>query len=170
MWASLFIWIINVVTGVVISWAYGRWAAVKKGLPAVVIISLIQGGGQAILSQISPALAAFIPSCLSLIAIFFIGKTQNLQGIHGVFKSSQVMLRQAESKEAEKIDDKSLTMNQAFFPFYVLTAITLLVLLISPLKTILEQWKVGFSFPETMTAYGVANHAYDLYSPVMPLT
>ena len=80
------------------------------------------------------------------------------------------MLRQAESKEAEKIEDKSLTMNQAFFPFYVLTAITLLVLLISPLKTFLEQWKIGFSFPETMTAYGVANHAYDLYSPVMPLT
>ena len=31
VWASLFIWIINVATGIIISWAYGRWAAVKKG-------------------------------------------------------------------------------------------------------------------------------------------
>ena len=169
MWASLLIWIINLVTGIIISWAYGRWAAVKKALPAVILISLIHGGGQVILSQISPALAAFIPSCLALVAIFFIGKLKVYREPWSI-QDSRVMLRQEENTKAKKNDDGSLTMNQAFFPFYVLTAITLFVLLISPLKKLLEEWKVGFSFPETMTAYGVANHAYDLYSPVTPLT
>ncbi|MBM4761319.1 L-lactate permease [Bacillus sp. B15-48] len=169
LWASLFIWIINIVTGIIISWAYGRWAATKKALPAIIIISLIQGGGQTILTQFSPTLSAFIPSLLSLVAIFFIGKMKIYRESWSI-QDSPIMLRQEENKQAEKIDDGNLTMNQAFFPFYVLTAITLFVLLISPLKTFLEQWKVGLSFPETMTGYGITNHAYDLFSPVIPLT
>lgn len=170
IWASLFIWIINLATGIIICWAYGRWTAVKKGLPAVIIISLIHGGGQTILAQTNPSLAAFIPSLLSLVAILLIGKI-NMYRESWSIQDSKIMLRQeGENKETERISDHSLTMNQAFFPFYVLTGITLIVLLIPPLKEFLNQWKLGHSYPETSTAYGVVNHAYDLYSPVMPLT
>lgn len=168
IWASLLIWITNFVTGIIISWAYGRWAAVKRGLPAVIIISLIQGGGETLLSQVSPALSAFIPSCLSLVAIYFLGKLKSYREPWNI-QDSPIMLRQEVNKE-EKSENGSLTLNQAFFPFYVLTAITLFVLLIPPLKSILEQWKLGLAFPKTMTAYGVENHAYDLYSPILPFT
>ncbi|RHW34829.1 L-lactate permease [Neobacillus notoginsengisoli] len=170
IWASLFIWIINIATGITISWAYGRWTAVKKGLPAVLIISLIQGGGQTLLSQTNPALAAFIPSLLSLVAIYFIGKISMYRQSWSMHASPIMLRQERETDEVEVAADDSLTMNQAFFPFYVLTVITLLVLLISPLKEFLNQWKVGLSYPETSTVYGIVNHAYDLFSPLMPLT
>ncbi|WNS75016.1 L-lactate permease [Bacillus sp. DTU_2020_1000418_1_SI_GHA_SEK_038] len=170
IWASIFIWIINIATGITISWVYGRWAAVKKGLPAVIIISLIQGGGQTILSPMNPAISAFIPSLLSLVAILFIGKLKMYKESWNI-QDSKLMLRQGgENKDAEMSSNKSLSMNQAFVPFYVLTGITLLVLLIPPLKAFLNQWQFGLSYPETMTGFGIANHASDLYSPVMPLT
>jgi lactate permease len=169
LWAALFIWILNLITGIIISWAYGRWAGVKKGMPAVIVISLIQGGGQLILSQSNPTLAAFIPSCLSFVAIYFLGKLKMYRESWSI-QDSPLMLRQQGNKETETNTEDSLTMNQAFIPYYALTAITLIVLLIAPLKEFLEKWKIGLSYPETMTAYGVENHAYDLYSPVMPLT
>ncbi|RDU38223.1 L-lactate permease [Neobacillus piezotolerans] len=171
IWASIFIWIINFATGIIICWAYGRMEAVKKGLPAVAIISLIQGGGQMVLSQANPSLAAFIPSLLSLVAILFIGKLKMYRNSWSI-QDSKMMLRQEEENKQQS-DMKAeglLTMNQAFFPFYVLTAITLLVLLINPLKNFLNKWQLGLSYPETSTGYGVVNHAYDVYSPVMPLT
>ncbi|WP_409275104.1 L-lactate permease [Neobacillus sp. SCS-31] len=171
IWASLFIWIINIATGIMISWVYGRMEAVKKALPAVLIITLIQGGGQMILSQSNPSLAAFIPSLLSLVAILFIGKLKMYRNAWSI-QDSKMMLRQeaGNKQQAETGAEGSLSMNQAFFPFYVLTAITLLVLLVNPLKNFLNQWKLGLSYPETSTGYGVVNHAYDLFSPVMPLT
>lgn len=170
LWASLFIWILNLITGIIISWIYGRWAGVKKGMPAVIVISLIHGGGQIVLSQMNPSLAAFIPSCLAFVAIYFLGKLKMYRESWSI-QDSPLMLRQEGTKQAEENNaDDSLTMNQAFIPYYALTAITLIVLLISPLNAFLNKWKVGFSYPETMTSYGVVNHAYDLYSPIMPLT
>jgi lactate permease len=171
LWASLFIWIVNLITGLIISWSYGRWEAVKKGLPAVIVISLIHGGGQIILSQLNPSLAAFIPSCLALLAIYFLGKLKLYKEPWNIKDSPLMLRKEGNNKETDSSNSKdSLTMNQAFIPYYALTAITLIVLLIDPLKEILNKWKVGFSFPETMTSYGVENHAYDIYSPVMPLT
>ncbi|MEH7342792.1 L-lactate permease [Bacillus sp. JJ1532] len=170
VWASLFIWIINIATGITISWVYGRWAAVKKGLPAVIILSLIQGGGQTILAQMNPALAAFIPSLLSLVAILFIGKLKMYRESWSIQDSKLMVRQEGDNKKEENVSKDPLTMNQAFFPFYVLTAITLIVLLIGPLKTFLNQWQLGLSYPETTTGYGMVNHGYDLFSPVMPLT
>ena len=73
-WAGLFIWLWNIVIGLAICWFYGKGKAVKKGLPAVLIISLIQGGGELLLTQVNTTIACFIPACISLIALFFIGK------------------------------------------------------------------------------------------------
>ena len=46
MWAAIFIWIWNIITGIAISYLYGKKEGLRKGLPAVLVISLIQGGGQ----------------------------------------------------------------------------------------------------------------------------
>ena len=52
-WAGLFIWMWNVVTGLVLCWFYGKGKGVKKGLPAVLILSVIQGGGELLLTQLN---------------------------------------------------------------------------------------------------------------------
>ena len=168
LWAASFIWIWNFITGVAISWIYGGMTGLKKGLPAVVVISLIQGGGQLLLSQVNQTLAAFIPAVISLVAVFLLSRTK-FYGKPWKYERSKVMLRGAiEDQDAHL--PKNMSLGQAFVPYFVLTFITLFILLIQPIKNFLGQVKVGFAFPETMTGYGYVNPATASFSPVAPLT
>ena len=44
LWASAFLFVWDVITGLIMCWFYGKGAGVKKGLPAVLILAVIQGG------------------------------------------------------------------------------------------------------------------------------
>lgn len=167
LWAAIFIWIWNFISGIAICWFYGKKAALKKGLPAVILISLIQGGGQLILSQFNQTLAAFIPSSIALIVVLFLGKTK-MYGSEWRVEDSRIMDR---SKSTEGANDypKDMKINQAFFPYYVLTAITLFILLVKPVKDFLGQVSIGFSFPETSSGYGFINPAIEQFSAFQPL-
>ena len=68
----------------------------------------------------------------------------------------------------EEIPD--MTLVQAFVPYFALSIITLVVLLVKPLNTVLGQFKFGFAFPETSTGYGYVNKAVDCFSPLAPFT
>ena len=74
LWASAFLFVWDVITGLIMCWFYGKGAGVKKGLPAVLILAVIQGGGELLLSQVNTTLSCFIPSCVSLVALFLIGR------------------------------------------------------------------------------------------------
>jgi lactate permease len=167
MWAASFIWVWNFITGIAISWIYGKKEGLIRGLPVVIVISLIQGGGQLLLSQVNQTLAAFIPAVLSLVAILLIGRTK-MYGKPWRIENSKVMNR----KNGDVAQDypKNMSMHQAFLPYYVLTFITLFVLLIQPIKQFLGQIKFGFAFPETMTGFGYVNAATSSFSPFSPLT
>ena len=49
LWASAFLFVWDVITGLIMCWFYGKGAGVKKGLPAVLILAVIQGGGELLL-------------------------------------------------------------------------------------------------------------------------
>lgn len=168
LWAAIFIWIWNFISGVAICWFYGKKEGLKKGLPAVILISLIQGGGQLLLSQVNPTLACFIPSCIALIVVLFLGKTK-MYGSKWRIEDSRIMDRSKDLKTAVEYP-KDMKINQAFVPYYTLTVITLFILLINPVKGFLGQWSIGFSFPETITGYGFINQAVEKFSPFAPLT
>lgn len=168
MWAGIFIWIWNFIIGISICWFYGKGKGIKKGLPAVLVISLIQGGGQLLLSQVNQTIACFVPSCLSLVAVFLLGRTKMYRSPWSI-KESSIMNRQFTEK-AELDGPRNMSMLQAFVPYVALTAITLFVLLIPPVKQFLGQWSLGFAFPETSTGLGFVNAAVDKYSPFSPLT
>jgi lactate permease len=136
-------------------------------LPVVIVISLIQGGGQLLLSQVNQTLAAFIPATLSLVAILLIGRTK-MYGKAWRIEDSKVMNRK--NNGAVQDYPKNMSMHQAFLPYYVLTFVTLFILLIQPIKQFLGQIKFGFAFPETMTGYGYINAASSSFSPFSPLT
>lgn len=54
LYASLFLWVFIALSGLMICWWYGRWRGLRAGLPAVLLIALIQGGGETLFSQLSP--------------------------------------------------------------------------------------------------------------------
>ncbi|PXV93824.1 lactate permease [Lachnotalea glycerini] len=168
LWAAIFIWVWNVITGLAICWFYGKGKALKKGLPAVLIISLIQGGGQLILTQINTTIACFIPACISLVVLFVLGRTKIYKDKWSV-EDSRIMNREFTEDNSDK-STQNMSLVQAFFPYAILTVITLVVLLIAPIKAFLGQFSFGLAFPETSTAYGFVNEASASFSPLSPFT
>lgn len=167
--AGIFLWIINFAAGIMICWFYGRKEAVKKGFQAVALISLVQGGGQLLLTQVNQTLACFIPGCAALIVLFLLSRSKGYNN-NWCIKGSAVMESNFLNNSGTVKNDKQPSMHEAFLPYYIMTGITLLVLLVSPLKNLLESIIIGPSFPETVTGYGVVNPGTILYSPLKPLT
>lgn len=132
------------------------------------ITSLIQGGGQLILTQVNTTIACFVPACISFVALFVIGRTKMYKDQWRV-EDSRIMNREFE-EDASSETPQNMSLAQAFFPYAALTIITLVVLLITPIKTFLGQFSFGFAFPETSTSYGFVNEASDSFSPLSPFT
>ncbi len=168
LWAAGLLWAWNMVTGVVITWLYGGRRALQKGWPAVLVISLIQGGGQLLLSQINPTLAAFVPAVLSMLGIIGISLTRRYRSAW-VIEESPIMIRSV-LDHSTPLPSHRMSLGQAFVPYLVLTGVTLSVLLIAPIKSYLEHFRFGFAFPQTQTGYGYTNLATTAYSPIAPLT
>lgn len=166
MWAGVFIWFYNFVGGMCLCWFYGKLKGVKEGLTVVLLLSTIQGGGQLVLGQINQTLACFLPTCIALVAVLLLGRTKRY-GRAWSIPDSAIMERKPEKEQAAEI---KMGFNQASFPYYVLTAVTLFCLLIPPVKSFLEQLQIGFAFPERVTGYGYVTPAVDSYSPLAPLT
>lgn len=168
MWAAIFIWIWNFITGIAISWIYGGKEGLRKGLPAVLVISLIQGGGQLLLSQVNQTLAAFVPAVISMAAVLLLSKTK-MYGSVWSLSNSKVMDR-TRVQASDEDGPSNMGLHQAFFPYYALTFITLFILLIDPIKKALGTFTIGFSFIETSTGFGYVNPAVAKFSPVAPFT
>lgn len=167
LWASLFIWILNFTAGIGISWFYGKWEGVRKGLPAVLAISLVQGGGQMLLSQLNITLSNFIATCFGFGVIYLLGRTKLYKEAWSI-ENSPVMDRFFKRTTVDSKD--GATLNQALMPYYMLTATTLLILLVEPLNLLMGKFKFGFSFPGVATGLGVRIPEVASYAPIAPLT
>jgi len=75
-------------------------------------------------------------------------------------------------KSAEKgeVKPEGMTLIHAFVPYFLLSVIALIVLLVEPVHTLLGKVQIGFSFPETVTGYGYVNEAVESFSPWTPFT
>lgn len=167
-WASVFTWIMDLAAGLAICWFYNGIQAVRSMAIPVLVITLLHGGGQMILAQVNPTLSNFVVSSFTLIAIFIIGRIPAFNK-RMVVEDSQVMDRSV-GQDNEEVTESTMGLGQAVVPYVVLTVVTLVVLMVTPLKKMLSIWKVGFSFPGTETSLGFVNQAVDLYSPIVVFT
>lgn len=166
LYAGLYLWFWNFVSGLAVCWFYERGRGIRKGLPAVALISLIQGGGQVVLGQINETLCCFLPSCLAFAAIPLLGRMKRYRRT-----DTGVEEKRGEPNGDHATDDESaMKTTSMLFPYLLLTGLTVGILLIQPLKHYLGQWTVSFSFPETGTGYGVINPMAVRYAPITPLT
>lgn len=168
LWTAVFLFFWNIITGIAICWFYGKGRAIKKGFLAVAVMSVIQGGGELLLSQVNTTLSCFIPSCISLIVLLFIGRLRMYRDEWSLLDSPIMNRTFTEDSKEEDIPD--MTLVQAFIPYVLLSALTLAVLLVRPINTILGRVSFGLAFPETSTAYGFVNAATHSFSPFSPLT
>ena len=170
LWATGIIWVWNFITGIAICWIYGRKEGLKKGFFAVAVLALVQGGGQMAVSLFNTTLACFIPCCLSFGAALALSRMKMYADPWRIEDSPVMDRSEKKTVVSDGKETPVMTFNQAFSPYYVLTVITLCILLITPIKNFLGQWQVGLSMPETSTGYGFTNEAVASFSPFAPLT
>lgn len=166
--AAALLWIWNLVIGLAICWFYGRGKAIRKGIPAVLLLSAVQGGGELILSQLNTTIACFVPVGISLLLVLLMGRICCYRQEWKI-DDSCIMDR----KEVEKRENRpavKMTFLDAVLPYMLLSAVTLAVLIIPPLKTLLGKVSIGFAFPETVTGLGFTNEAVACFSPLTPFT
>lgn len=169
LWTAAFIWFWNAIGGFATCWFYGKGKALKKGLPAVVLMAVIQGGGELLLSQVNTTICCFVPACVSLIVILLLGRTK-MYGEEWSIEDSPIMNREFAGGGSGNEAPSDMTLVQAFVPYFLLSALTLIVLLVKPVNEFLGQISFGLAFPETSTGYGYVNAAVDSFSPLSPFT
>lgn len=168
LWAAAFLFVWDAFTGVIICWFYGKAKAIKKGLPAIAVLALVQGGGELVLSQINTTLSNFLPSVLSLVIILLMGRMKAYREPWSI-EESPIMAR-GETQEAAMEYPRDMSLVQAFVPYFLLSALTIVVLTVTPIYQFLGRFSVGLSFPETKTGYGYINAAAENYAPLAPFT
>ncbi|MBN2205109.1 MAG: L-lactate permease, partial [Thermoleophilia bacterium] len=86
---ALQLWVPNLLAGVMICWLFARWKGVRQGLPLVLVISLIHGGGQTLLTQINASLSTLIPTAAALGAVVAFTRWERYQ--ERVVESSPIL-------------------------------------------------------------------------------
>ena len=176
-WASVFLLVWDLLIGFMICWLYGRGEAVHKGLPAVLAMAIVSGGGELVMSQFSPTLANFVPSAAGLIVLVLMGRMKMYREEWRV-ESSKIMVRQSNTSEdtrhpgdaTEETLSSNMTLLQAVLPYILLTIIALSILIVTPIHELLSQFQISISVPETVTGYGYVNEASYAFSPITPFT
>jgi lactate permease len=168
--AALLLWIPNLLAGAAIAWLFGRRQALVQALPLILVISGIHGGGQLALSLWQPIVSNFIAASLALLALYPLSRwrrySEEVQGIED--RPAMAEDKSAQSQEEEQ--EPPMGLGLALFPYGVLTAVAVVVLLIPNLEGWLENIGWGPPFPEVTTGYGLDREAKDSYSPITPLT
>ena len=185
---------VNLVGALLISWLYGKGKALRHILPFLLIISLIQGGGQLIVSFTNSTIAAFIPTTVALVvgwlllgAGFYtkpwkmeskliarreneeIEKQLNKTDMTRQLKNEKETVLQQKNPEINQLNEQdppNITNGQAIFPFIILAAISVIVLLIKPIHEVMNQTVFALSFPQIETGRGFIVEATDSYGAI----
>jgi lactate permease len=161
------LWIPNILSGLAIAWMYGRGKAVMKALPVIGVITLIHGGGQLALAGVNPIISNFIPTTVALGAILA------MMRIPAYNKPDDIetdMYEESGKDEGSEEGDPEYSLTLAMSPYFVLIAVSLLVLVVPPVNQYLEQFEVGLPFPGVETGFGVEQAAEENYGSIEVFT
>lgn len=169
---GVFLLILTFGANLFITYQYGKVKALRKGIIAILLITIIQGGGQILVAQFNTELASFLPSAITLVSIILLSKSP-LYNEEWSIEDSKLMINEKEdltcSEETVEVE-RTMTIFQSLIPYILMTIITLSILLITPLNNFFGKISYGPNFIETTTGFGFVNGAVENYSPITPFT
>jgi lactate permease len=175
---AILLWVPNLLAGFTIAWLFAGMAGIRHALPMILVVTMVHGGGQLVLTLWDPVLSNFVASTAAMGLLYPLSRWQrysesaDLDGSRVMKDGGSNGSEEGEAKEAEEADEGEPAMGLwlAFFPYMVLTVATVIGLVIGPVEAFLEQFEVGFPFPAVETGYGISEEAEEPYSPFSPLT
>lgn len=163
LYTGVLLWFLNLSGALIICAIYGKGAAVLHGLPFVLLISTIMGGGQTLVGQFDQTTAAFIPSTLAIVVSVALFKL-------GVFTkpwdtpSSLLASRGAENDGASAPAGSSRQALLATAPFAFLALISLVVFNIPAVGNALARFEVAGVTPFKHAGFVLAATALFAYA------
>lgn len=176
---AILLWLVNLLGGLVVAWFYGRMAAVRHGLPMILIISTIHGGGQLGLMYVNPILSTFVAGTVALVALYPLSRWKRYSEPASGITERPAMMDQDDEEEAdleaadavlEGEGEQEMGLGLALFPYIFLTITTIVGLAVPPVTEWLSQFEIGLPFAAVETGYGVMREAEAPYSPFAPFT
>jgi lactate permease len=156
--------------GFMVAYLYGRWAAVRDGWPLILIIGAIQGIGQVAVVYIDPALAAFLPAAIAMLALYPLSRWRRYREPSSRITERPAM-RDEPHEDAEDTGAKPpMGVVMAFAPYVIITVLALATLLIEPVRAWLDGPAVSFTFPALTETSEPSTGILEAYSPLHPLT
>lgn len=135
----------------------------------ILVISGVHGGVQFALSLWQPIVSNFIAGSLALVALYPLSRWRRYSEEMMDIEVRPAMAGEENARSQEE-EDPPIGLGSALFPYGVLTAVAVVVLLVPSIEGWLENIGWGPPFPEVSTGYGVEREAKDSYSPITPLT
>ena len=172
LYAAAFIWVLNLLGGILVCWLYGRMSGVRQGLPAILAMSLLHGGLTLGLSQWSDVLNGFIASSVAFLTIFLLARLPMYRTAPSASSTIFTDERRRELPSDEGALNwgggstvgaaavpREMSIHVAFVPYYALLIITFGILLVPPVKKLLGTFLFTVSFPATVTGLGFSQPA-----------
>jgi lactate permease len=164
---GILLWIPNAVAGFTIAWLYGRGAALRHAWPFVLIVTLLHGGIQLVLTLWDPVLSNFVAATVALVALYPLARWRYAEEPDDL-RDSPIM--SDEQRDEDDQPEPVMGFGMALLPYIVLTGVAVAVLVPDPVEEALEAVEIGFTFPEVDTGYEVVNEGEDPYQPFTPFT
>jgi lactate permease len=175
------LWIPNLLAGLAIAWFYGRAWALRRGGPAILVISLLHGGLQLLLVPLLPTIGNLLAAAAGLGATFLLNRwdfyRQEDEDEPNLIFEEWAYIGAGYEEPApveDEVEDpdrpQPMSLLLAFVPYAVLTGLAIVTLLVPPITRFLESVQVGLPFPETTTGYLVRREAVTSYAAFTPLT
>ena len=196
VYAGILLWIPELTAGLAIAFIYGGWWAIKRGAPAIALISLLQGGVQLVAVPFLPVIGNFLASSAALGGALLISRLalyrqEDEREPNRIFRKTADQENAAEA--ASETDERPAKNGEphgealarvsppasrerrpslavAFAPYAILGVLALIVLLIPPVNAFLARLQIGLPFPETTTGYGLERPATPAYAAFAPFT
>ena len=137
--------------GLAVAHIYGGWRAVREALPTVVMVSAVMGLTQLLVPQLGAVqLGSVLAGLFGTLTILIISRFR--AGEEGdAFSSSSA--------------EGSMTLREAFLP-YLSLILLIIVFQPAPIREALAGFRIGFSFPEAVTAWGYRVPAVTDYAAI----
>ncbi len=163
------LWIPNLVAGFTIAWMVGRGAGAKLAVPFVLIVSLIHGGLQLLITLWNPVLSTFLAATAALLVLYPLSRWERYSEPMEGDGDRPAMADDGPAQDEEG-EEPVMGLPLALAPYAVLTVASLLVLAIPPVEEAFGDLEVGLPFAAVDTGYEVEQDAEEPYSPFSPLT
>ena len=198
-YAASLLWIPNLLGGLAVAWMYGRWWAIRRGGPAILVISLIHSGLLFWLLPHLPTVACFLATSAALLVTFVLNRwafyrqhDENEPDLIFTEEAKEAARREHEEEHRREGTRQRRGQRQgrrrggrnrqpegermpmplwlAFAPYIILGLLAVIALVIPPVNAYLERVQIGLPFPATTTGYGVGQEATEAYAAFAPLT